>query len=87
MCNRLRKFFCDALRDLVSLVQFKKREKHPANLLEVNFSHFLNCRNGIKLRKASRLVIEIFFLLYGSQVIDLDCKSIDVFLFSVNINS
>ena len=57
---------CDALRDLVSFVQFKKREKHPwrsvtfsivmllkVTLLHGCFSHFLNFTNGTKPRKAS----------------------------------
>ena len=47
---------CDALRNLVTFVQFKKREKHPrfqpATLLKVTlrgcFSRFLNCANGTK---------------------------------------
>ena len=44
---------CDALRDLVSFVQFKKREKQPwrsvtfrllkVALLHVCFSRFVNC--------------------------------------------
>ena len=57
---------CDALRDLVSFVQFKKREKHPwrsvtfsivmllkVTLLHGCFSPFLNFTNGTKPRKAS----------------------------------
>ena len=40
----------DALRDLVPVVQFKKREKH--SYMDI-FSRFLNCTNGTKLRKAS----------------------------------
>ena len=48
----------DALRDLVSFIQFKKREKHPlkVTLLHGCFSHFLNCTNGTKSRKASHLL-------------------------------
>ena len=52
---------CDALRDLVSFVQFKKREKHqPATLLKITlfhgrFSCFLNCTNGTKSCNASHL--------------------------------
>ena len=49
---------CDALRDLVAFVQFKKREKHwlkPATLLKLTllhgcFSRFLNCTNATKSR-------------------------------------
>ena len=52
---------CDALRDLVPILQFKKREKHPwrsvtfskVTLLHGSFSRFLNCKNGTKSRKAS----------------------------------
>ena len=55
---------CDALRDLVLFVQFKKREKHPWR--SVNFStksntppwvisRFLNYTNGTKSRKTSYL--------------------------------
>ena len=61
---------CDALRDLVVFVQFKKREKHPwmsvtfnkiAGLLKVTplhgyFSHFLNCTNGTKSRNTIRTI-------------------------------
>ena len=53
---------CDALRDLVLFVQFKKREKHPwrsvnfskvaallkLKLLHGYFSRFLNCTNSTK---------------------------------------
>ena len=60
---------CDALRNLVPLVQFKKREKHPwrsvnlsrvAGLLKLTLLHgcflrFLNCTNGTKSRNASHL--------------------------------
>ena len=42
---------CGAMRDLVPVVQFKKREKHPWK----SFSHFLNCTNGTKLRNASHI--------------------------------
>ena len=57
---------CDGLRDLLSFVQIKKREKHlwrsvsfnsyrllKVTLLHVCFVYFLNCRNGTKLRKTS----------------------------------
>ena len=54
---------CDALRDLVSFVKFKKNTSNqlkPATLLKVTllhgcFSCFLNCTNGIKSRNASNL--------------------------------
>ena len=47
---------CDALSELVTFVQFKKREKHPwrrATLLKVTvllgcFSRFLKCTNDTK---------------------------------------
>ena len=42
-------FICDALRDLVPFVQFRKREKHGC------FSSFLNCTNSTKSRNASHL--------------------------------
>ena len=53
------------MHDLVPFVQSKKCEKHPwrsITLLKVAtlcgcFSYFLNCTNGIKLRKASRIYI------------------------------
>ena len=61
---------CDALRDLVAFVPFKKREKHPwrsvtftaCNLLKVTilqgcFSRFLNCKNATKSRNAFHLLI------------------------------
>ena len=53
---------CDVLRDLVSFVQFKKREKHPwrsvtfrlkVTLIHGCFSRFLNCTNGTKSLNAS----------------------------------
>ena len=55
----------DALRDLVTFVQFKKREKHPwrsvtfskvaVTLLHGCFLHILNCTNGTKSRNASQM--------------------------------
>ena len=60
-------YICDALRDLVPFVQFKKREKHPwrnvtfskvllkETLFHGCFSRFLNCTNGTKSRKASHI--------------------------------
>ena len=52
-----------ALRDLVTFVQFKKREKHPwrsvdllkLTLLHGCFSRFLSRTNGTKSRKASHI--------------------------------
>ena len=57
---------CDALRDLVAFVQFKKREKHPWRSVNFNkvplkltlhgcFSHFLNCANGTKSCNATHM--------------------------------
>ena len=64
------------MRNLVLLVQFKKRENtHGVVLLLVKlqallkvtlihecFSRFLNCTNGTKLRKASHIYPEEIFL-------------------------
>ena len=65
---------CDALRDLVPFVQFKKREKHPwrrvnfrhqpatllkSTLLHGCFSGFLNCTNGTKSRNAPYFHLKI----------------------------
>ena len=58
------------MRDLVTFVQFKKREKHPwrsvtfsakSNTLPWVFSCFLSCTNGSKSRKASQLVSPVNF--------------------------
>ena len=52
---------CNALRDLVPFVHFKKREKHPwrsANFSKVagfSLSRFLNFTNGTKSRNASHI--------------------------------
>ena len=58
---------CDVLRDLVSFVQFEKREKHPwrsvtfskallkVTLLHGCFSRFLNCTHDTKSRNASQI--------------------------------
>ena len=43
---------CDALRDLVPFVQFKKREKHPGR--SVNFS-----KGGVKLQPATLLKLTL----------------------------
>ena len=62
--------------DLVPLVQFEKREKHPrrsaafskpailptVTLLRGCFTRFLNCANGTKLHKASHIEITHQFL-------------------------
>ena len=67
----------DALRDLVSFVQFKKREKHPwrsVALLKLQvlssfecFSRFLNFTNGTKSRKTSPINLQkMIFLAYRS---------------------
>ena len=59
---------CDALRDLVPFVQFKKRKKHPwrsvflgkllkAVLLHGCFSRFLNCTYSIKSCKTSHIFL------------------------------
>ena len=53
-----------ALRDLVSFVRFKKREKHSwrrvtllkVTLLQGCFSRFLNCMDGTKLRKEPHII-------------------------------
>ena len=54
---------CDALRDLVAFVQFKKREKHlwrSVTFSKVSgcFSRFLNCTNATKSSKASHLLFQ-----------------------------
>ena len=50
--NNVKKVKCDALRDLVPFVQFKKLEKHTwrSVTLWVSFT-FLNCTNVTKSRK------------------------------------
>ena len=62
--KRLPSPICDALHDLVTFVQFKKREKHPwrsvnfskLTLLHVCFSRFLNCTNVTKSRNAPHII-------------------------------
>ena len=50
---------CDALHDLLTFVQFKKREKHPWKSVTFIYSSmgvfhvFLTCANGTKSSKAS----------------------------------
>ena len=54
---------CGGLHNLVPFEQFKKQEKHPwrnvafskVKLLHGCCSHFLDCVNSTKLRKASHL--------------------------------
>ena len=59
---------CDALRNLVSFLQFERREKHPsrsatfskvATLLKVILlAVFFNCTNGTKSHKAPYIIIQ-----------------------------
>ena len=62
---------CDALRDLVTLVQFKNMKKIlRGTLLKVTlyhgcFSRILNCANGTKWRKASQL--KMLRILFGEK--------------------
>ena len=44
---------CDALRDLVQYVQFKKCEKHP-------WRSFLNCTNVTKSRNVSHMYFSFY---------------------------
>ena len=55
------KHICDALRNLVAFVQFKKREKQPWRSINFRlkltlphgcFSHFFTCTNATKSRNA-----------------------------------
>ena len=68
---------CDALRDLVAFVQFKKHEKHSwrsvkcllkVTLLRGCFSCFLNCTNGTKLHNASHLLVRKQFVKFAKLV-------------------
>ena len=59
MC-RLSLFVTVRGTNLVQIVQFQKREKHPERSVSLNkvadlsqFFKFLNCTDGIKSRKAS----------------------------------
>ena len=68
---------CDALRDLVPFVQFKKCEKHPwrsVNFSKVGcFSRFLNYTNGTKSRNASHLLpLAIKFAYFAYWAITFD---------------
>ena len=58
------KLICDALRDLVPFVQFKKCKKHPWRSVifskVAGFSLFLNCTNGTKSRKTSHTYIQFY---------------------------
>ena len=73
-CNvKLIPTYCDALRDLVSFLQFKKREKHtwrsvtfscrlklynfPKSNTQRMFFTFLNYTNGTKSCKTSHLLL------------------------------
>ena len=71
---------CGALGDLVSFVQFKKREKHPwrsitfskvaglkLTLLHWCFSRFLNCTNGTKSRYASHIARDLKVVILTSR--------------------
>ena len=51
----------DALRDLVSSVQFKKHEKHPwwSVTFSNTVSNISNCANGTKSRKTSQIVYDL----------------------------
>ena len=75
ICINYKWHICDALRDLIPFVQFKKREKHPwrsvnfskvAGFLHGYFSRFLNCKHGTESRNAPHLgsyqtcMIELF---------------------------
>ena len=54
-------FKFETLRDLVPLLQFKKREKHQwRSVIFSKVARFLNCRNGTESRKASHFVISRF---------------------------
>ena len=64
-------FICDALRDLVPFVQFKKRKRHSWRLMEERyFSRFLICTNDTKSRKASRFYINENFAIFIFLVIN-----------------
>ena len=46
---------CGALRDLVPIVQFKKRENPWRSVTFRCFSRFLNCAQGTKSRNAPHI--------------------------------
>ena len=70
---------CDALRDLVPSVKFKKREKHLwrsvtfRTLLHGCFSHFLNCVHSTKSRNVQHVgkgygcLCDLFYDLISKQ--------------------
>ena len=66
---------CGALRDLVPLEQFKKREKNPrrrlqpATLLQLTLlhgclSHFLNCAHGTESRNAPHMSYYFWMIMW-----------------------
>ena len=62
MCRgNLLKEICDKLHDLVPLVEFKKRKKHPwmsVTFSKVDVFHiFLNCTNGTKSYNTLHIVL------------------------------
>ena len=71
---------CDALRDLVPFVQFKKCEKHPTLLKSDTppwaFFTFCNCTNGFKLRKASHFMSESFCNFVSCHLQDANSKEL-----------
>ena len=52
-------YICEAFREFVPFVQFKKREKHPWRSVTFSkvagFSRFLNCTNGTKSRNVPHM--------------------------------
>ena len=69
---------CDALRDLVPFVRFKKHEKHlwrsvtfstKLTLLHGCFWRFQNCTNDTKLRNAPQLFDKFGFLIDFSNMV------------------
>ena len=50
-----RKRLCDALRDLVSFIQFEKREKSPWRNVTFSKVAGFSCTNNTKSRNASQL--------------------------------
>ena len=56
--NFLGKYICDALRDLVPFVQFKKREKHP--MTSMTFSKVVGLWRSATLRKAAGFSLQFY---------------------------
>ena len=52
--------FCDALRDLIPFVQFKKREKHPSRIITFSNAWKYNNRNTIAFAVSK---ISVIFLM------------------------